>query len=86
MLLPPKGVKRSTMPPPGVSSLVDTPVGGKQCRCFPRRGLRGFVGQVPVKGGATDPEVLGDVPCAVPVCLHALGCREMLKSSALSAK
>ncbi len=32
-----------------------------------RRGLSSFVGQVPVTGGAADPEVLGDVPAGVTV-------------------
>src|SRR5271166_1499443 len=82
---PRRGQAASLLPPWGASGLVVAPVGGKQPRCCPRRGLRGFVGQVPIQGGVADPEVLGYVR-AVIVCLHALGCREMLKSSALSAK
>ena len=75
-----------SIPPPGVRRLVDTPAGGEAaCRC-PRRGLRSVVGQVPIEGGPADPEVLRYVLREMTIGLHGLGCREMLTSSALSAR
>jgi hypothetical protein len=57
---PPPGVSsRVVTPAGGKATFVATPVGGKQPRCCPRRGLASFVGQVPRQGGVADPEVLG---------------------------
>jgi len=46
MRWPPKGAKRSTGPRRGLRSVVRAPVGG----------LRSFVGEIPIKGGAADAE------------------------------
>src|SRR5271166_481699 len=64
---PAGGKTVSSLPPPGA----------KQCRCCPRRGLSGFVAQVPVPGGVADRVVLGYVSCGVAVGLHPLRGREM---------
>ena len=49
--------------------MVNAPVGGKSiCAC--PTGLCGFVGQVPIDGGAADPEVFSDVLRGMAVGLH----------------
>ena len=50
--------------------MVDTPAGGEAAWPAPAGGLRGFVGEIPIKGCPADAEVLGDIPCGVPVVLH----------------
>jgi hypothetical protein len=68
----------------GQSDFVATPLGASSLVVAPNGGLSRFVDQVPIESRAAAPEVLGDVPRGVTVGLHALVCRETLKSSALS--
>jgi hypothetical protein len=70
MLLPPRGATQSTDAPAGGKHLGRCPQWGKHCHRCPRRGLSRFVGQVSVKRGAADPQVLRDVSPSVPVVLH----------------
>jgi hypothetical protein len=48
------------------------PDGGSAVSRRPRRGLSRFVGQVPVQGGAADPEELGNVRAVCPSALIRL--------------
>ena len=49
----------SSPPPPGVLRSVGTPAGGAQIGRYPRRGLRGVVGEIPIQRRPADSEVLG---------------------------